>query len=146
MWQPPKYGLVQEKYLPDGWKVLCCCLCLNLTTRKQMEPVMEVLFQKWPTSSNLASANPADVEDVIKSLGMQKKRASTLISMSSQYSSGAWKDVRELKGVGEYAARAYEIFILGKLGSSPPKDHALLLYWNFLNNNHPELFVSGEAA
>jgi endonuclease III len=111
-----------------------------------MEPVMEVLFQKWPTSSHLASANPADVEDVIKSLGMQKKRASTLISMSSQYSSGAWKDVRELKGVGEYAARAYEIFILGKLGSSPPKDHALLLYWNFLNNNHPELFVSGEAA
>lgn len=111
-----------------------------------MEPVMEVLFQKWPTPSHFASANAADVEDAIKSLGMQKKRASTLIAMSSQYHAGGWSDVRELKGVGEYAARAYEIFILGKLGSAPPKDHALLLYWNFLNNNHPELFVTGEAA
>ena len=146
MWQPPKYGLVQEKFLPDGWKVLCCCLCLNLTTRKQMEPVMDILFQKWPTPNHLASANPADVEDVIKSLGMQKKRAATLIAMSSQYSSGKWSEVRELKGVGEYASRAYEIFILGKLGSSPPKDHALLLYWNFLVENHPDLFENREAA
>lgn len=111
-----------------------------------MEPVMDILFQKWPTPNHLSSANPADVEDVIKSLGMQKKRAATLISMSSQYCSGGWSDVRELKGVGEYAARAYEIFILGKLGSAPPKDHALLLYWNFLSSNHPELFVSEEAA
>ena len=146
MWQPPKYGLVQEKFLPDGWKVLCCCLCLNLTTRKQMEPVMDILFQRWPSAASLAAANEADVEDVIKSLGMQKKRAVTLIKMSSQYASGSWTEVRELKGVGEYAARAYEIFILGKIGSSPPKDHALLLYWNFLFQNHPELFDNSEAA
>ena len=111
-----------------------------------MEPVMDILFQKWPTPNHLASANPADVEDVIKSLGMQKKRAATLIAMSSQYSSGKWSEVRELKGVGEYASRAYEIFILGKLGSSPPKDHALLLYWNFLVENHPDLFENREAA
>jgi len=146
MWNPPKYGLVQEKFLPDGWKVLCCCLCLNLTTRKQMEPVMDVLFQKWPTPLQLSTASQEEVEEVVKSLGMQKKRSSTLITMSSQYCAGGWRDVRELKGVGEYAARAYEIFILGKLGSEPPKDHALLLYWNFLNKEHPELFELTEAA
>ena len=111
-----------------------------------MEPVMDVIFQKWPSASGLAAANQDELEDVIKSLGMQKKRAATLIKMSSQYSSGGWSDVRDLKGVGEYAARAYEIFILGKLGSNPPRDHALLLYWNFLIQNHPELFDISEAA
>jgi hypothetical protein len=39
MWIPPKFGLIQEKYWPDGWKILICCLCLNLTKRAQMEPV-----------------------------------------------------------------------------------------------------------
>lgn len=144
MWQPPKFGLIQEKYLPDGWKVLVCCLCLNLTTRKQMEPVVEVIFERWPTAISLAGAEPTELEEVVKRLGMQRKRSKTLIEMSRQYAAGGWSDPRKLKGVGEYAARAYEIFIEGRVGSTPPADHALRDYWDFLRREHPELFE--EAA
>lgn len=140
MWDPPKLGLIQEKYLPDGWKVLVCCLCLNLTSRKQMEPIVEILFDKWPTAFDMSKADQGELEEIIKPLGMQKKRSKTLIEMSSQYIDKSWNDPRNLKGVGEYAARAYEIFILGKLGSDPPKDHALKYYWDFLKKDHPNLF------
>ena len=74
MWTPPKFGLIQEKYWPDAWKILVCCLCLNLTTRKQMEPVVETLFQRWPTAESLAIAPDDELEEMIRPLGMQRKR------------------------------------------------------------------------
>jgi methyl-CpG-binding domain protein 4 len=133
-WIPPKYGLVQEKYWPDGWKILVCCLCLNLTTRRQMEPVVEEMFRRWPTPGLLASCDVEELQELIKPLGMWRRRAATLIKMSRQYCESQWVDVEELTGVGQYARRAYEIFILGKIGEHPPNDHALLEYWNFLRN------------
>jgi hypothetical protein len=81
MWTPPKFGLIQEKYWPDGWKILVCCLCLNLTKRAQMEPVVEEMFRRWPNPSALASASDTDLEDLVRSLGMQRKRTQTLKRM-----------------------------------------------------------------
>ncbi len=77
MWKPPAYGLIQEQYWPDGWKILVCCLCLNLTTRKQMEPVVAELFRRWPTPGLLAAAPDDELADLIRPLGMWKKRTST---------------------------------------------------------------------
>jgi endonuclease III len=64
-WVPPKYGLVQEKYWPDGWKILVCCLCLNLPTRKQMESVVEEMFKRWPTAASLSQANEEELQELI---------------------------------------------------------------------------------
>jgi len=138
MWHPPKYGLIQEKYWPDEWKILVCCLCLNLTTRKQMEPVVDVLFQKWPNALAMSQANDVDLEDTIKTLGMQKKRTQTLKRMSAQFHAAQWKDVNELHGVGKYASDAYRIFILGDWRNVQPKDHALSDYHSFLQKIHGE--------
>ena len=137
-WIPPKYGLVQEKYWPDGWKILVCCLCLNLTTRKQMEPVVEEMFKRWPHAAALAEAQDEELQELIKPLGMWRRRASTLKKMSRQNHEGQWLDVEELAGVGQYARRAYQIFILGEIGHHPPNDHALLEYWEFLMNRPSE--------
>lgn len=137
-WIPPKYGLVQEKYWPDGWKILVCCLCLNLTTRKQMEPVVEEMFRRWPHAAALANAPDEELQELIKSLGMWRRRAATLKKMSKQYHEGQWLDVEELAGVGQYARRAYQIFILGEIGQNPPNDHALLEYWEFLMKRSSE--------
>ena len=138
MWTPPKFGLIQEKYWPDPWKILVCCLCLNLTTRKQMEPVVEVLFQKWPDADSLSKANDADLEEVIKTLGMQKKRTQTLKKMSAQFHEGKWSNVLQLHGVGKYASDAYRIFVLGEWQSVQPNDHALNAYHDFLKQNYSE--------
>lgn len=138
MWTPPKFGLIQEKYWPDPWKILVCCLCLNLTTRKQMEPVVEVLFQKWPDADSLSKANDSDLEEVIKTLGMQKKRTQTLKKMSAQFHEGKWSNVLQLHGVGKYASDAYRIFVLGEWQSVQPNDHALNAYHDFLKQNYSE--------
>lgn len=135
-WIPPKYGLVQEKYWPDGWKILVCCLCLNLTTRKQMEPIVEEMFRRWPNAPSLANAPDEELQELIKPLGMWRRRTKTLKKMSHQYHSSQWFDVEELAGVGQYARRAYHIFILGEIGENPPNDHALLEYWNFLKEKN----------
>jgi len=138
MWSPPKYGLIQEKYWPDGWKILVCCLCLNLTTRKQMEPVVEEIFKRWPDALSLANAEDSELTEVIRSLGMWKRRTSTLKTMSKQYQEGKWNNVLELKGVGKYASDAYRIFMLGDWRNVQPNDHALNDYHEHLKRYYGE--------
>jgi methyl-CpG-binding domain protein 4 len=138
LWTPPKYGLIQEKYWPDPWKILVCCLCLNLTTRKQMEPVVERIFQRWPDAKSLSEADEAELTDVIRSLGMWKKRVSTLKKMSTQYHMGEWSNVLQLHGVGKYASDAYRIFVLGDWRNVQPQDHALNDYHDFLKRYYGE--------
>jgi len=132
MWIPPKFGLIQEKYWPDGWKILVCCLCLNLTKRAQMEPVVEEMFRRWPTPQALAAATDADLEDLIRPLGMQRKRTQTLKRMSAEYAAGGWKQAKELHGIGKYGDDAYRIFILGDWRAVQPNDHALNDYHEHL--------------
>ncbi len=135
-WTPPKYGLIQEKYWPDGWKILVCCLCLNLTTRKQMEPVVEEMFKRWPTAAALSQADEEELQELIKPLGMWRRRTTTLKKMSYQYHAGQWVDVEELPGVGKYARDAYRIFILGEWKEVHPNDHALNEYHDFLKEHY----------
>jgi len=132
MWTPPQFGLIQERYWPDEWKMLVCCLCLNLTTRKQMEPVVAELFQRWPTARDMAAADPAEISEMTVSLGMQHKRAQTLIRFSSEFNAG-FKKVRDLYGVGKYAEDSHLIFALGQWQDVRPTDGALTKYWKHLH-------------
>ena len=132
MWIPPKFGLIQEKYWPDGWKILVCCLCLNLTKRAQMEPVVEEMFRRWPTPQALSAASDADLEALITPLGMQRKRTQTLKRMSEEYAAGGWKQAKDLHGIGKYGDDAYRIFILGDWRAVQPNDHALNDYHEHL--------------
>jgi methyl-CpG-binding domain protein 4 len=132
MWTPPQFGLIQERYWPDEWKMLVCCLCLNLTTRKQMEPVVAELFQRWPTARDMAAADPSEISALTVSLGMQHKRAQTLIRFSREFDAG-FKSVRDLHGVGKYAEDSHLIFALGQWQSVRPTDGALTKYWKHLH-------------
>ena len=129
------YGLIQETLWPDGWMIIVACSMLNCTSRKQVERVLPTFASRWPTPNSLLLAQTNDIIDVIKSLGFCNRRAKSLVAMSRAYVTNEWKDVRELPGVGEYAARSYEMFVLGNLGHEPPKDHALTKYfvWAKLN-------------
>ena len=135
MWKPPKFGLIQELYWPDEWKMLVCCLCLNLTTRKQMEPVVAKLFERWPSAEALSNADPIEVENMTISLGMQNKRAKTLIRFSREFTKG-FKRVRDLHGIGKYAEDSHTIFALGRWQDARPTDGALIKYWKHLHKIH----------
>ena len=118
--------LLQEVYLNDPWKMLVCCMLLNLTNRKQVDNIREELFTKYPTPKDMMMAEHSDLVDIIKPLGLYNTRADRLIKMSEGYVKG-FKSVDELYGIGQYAKDSWEIF-QNKNNNIKPTDKVLQEY------------------
>ena len=133
-WKPPKspIGLIQEDLWPNEWKILVSCLMLNLTTRKQVDSVIYQFFNRWPTPTSLEAAELIEIENMIKPLGMWRKRSRTLLRFNNEYLSGSWQQAKDLHGCGKYANDAWLIFCKGKWKDVQQNDHALNKYHNFL--------------
>ena len=65
--------LLQEIYLTDPWKMLVCCMLLNLTNRKQVDTVREELFTKYRTPKDMMNADHRELADILKPLGLYYK-------------------------------------------------------------------------
>lgn len=109
-------------------------MMLNCTSRKQVEKVLPEFIKRWPTPVDFMSTKRDDVVEVCRSLGFANRRTDNLYKMTERFIAGPWSDVRELPGIGEYAARSYEIFCLGHMGTSCPNDHALTQYYEWVMN------------
>ena len=101
--------LLQEIYQVDGWKMLTCCMLLNLTNRKQVDTVRNELFKRYPTPKDMMNANQSELAELLKPLGLYNRRAKSLKKMSEGYVKG-FKSVDELYGIGQYAKDSWEIF------------------------------------
>ena len=101
--------LLQEIYQDDGWKMLTCCMLLNLTNRKQVDTIRNELFKKYPTPKDMMNAKHRELADILKPLGLYNRRATSLRLMSAGYI-GGFKSVDELYGIGKYAKDSWEIF------------------------------------
>ena len=101
--------LLQEIYQSDGWKMLTCCMLLNLTNRKQVDTIREELFEKYPTPEDMVDADEFELAELLKPLGLYNRRAKSLKKMSQGYIKG-FKSVDELYGIGQYAKDSWEIF------------------------------------
>ena len=118
--------LLQEIYQDDGWKMLVCCMLVNLTNRIQVDTVRDKLFNKYPTPQDMMRAKHKDLVDIIKPLGLYNTRADRLIKMSEGYVKG-FKSVDELYGIGQYAKDSWEIF-QNKNNNIKPTDKVLQEY------------------
>jgi len=118
--------LLQEVYQDDGWKMLTCCMLLNLTNRKQVDTVRDELFSRYPTPKDMMNANQSELADLLKPLGLYNRRAKSLIKMSKGYIKG-FKNVSELYGIGQYANDSWEIFQNNNIKVNPT-DKVLLEY------------------
>ena len=118
--------LLQEIYQYDGWKMLVCCMCVNVTNRKQVDIVRDELFSRYPTPQDMMNAEHSELVDIIKPLGLYKTRAERLIKMSEGYVNG-FNSVDELYGIGQYAKDSWEIFQNNNL-SVKPTDKVLQEY------------------
>ena len=94
------------------------------------------LFQRYPAPEDLAAATEEDLHDMLRTLGMWKKRAKTLIRFSKEFLLGDWITANDLYGCGKYADDAWHIFCVGDWESIEPSDHALNDYHNFLKEKH----------
>ena len=142
------FGLLEELFIHDPWKLLVSTICLNVTTRPQVDKVLYQFLQHWPDAEttanvNLESNNWQDITDIISPLGLGIKRAKGLIRFSQEYLAlteeyDAFnlteKQVKGLFQIGQYGWTAYKVFILRELPSSEDGgsikvcDHALQLY------------------
>ncbi|KAJ0048640.1 hypothetical protein Pint_16763 [Pistacia integerrima] len=135
-WKPPRseHGLLQEDHYHDPWRVLVICMLLNRTSGTQARRVISELFTLCPDAKTATEVDPEDIEKIIQTLGLQKKRAMMIQRFSQEYLWEEWTHVTQLHGVGKYAADAYAIFCTGKWDRVRPTDHMLNYYWDFLHS------------
>ena len=135
------FGLLEELFLTDPWRLLVSTICLNVTTRIQVDRALCHYLQRWPTAEATANANWEEISTIISPLGLGTKRAKGLIRFSKEYIaliaesnntafSLTEKEVKSLYNIGQYGYTAYKVFILKQLptGSVKVCDHALQLY------------------
>jgi hypothetical protein len=132
---------------PTGWRMMNGCIMLNLTKRQQVDGVRDELFERWPKPGSMAHASLASLEEVLRPLGMQHRRALTLVKFSRwwldswsdqtppsvelgqvRFPEGFLERVRAMEppGVGEYARDSWAIFVEGIIPDWEVNDHALL--------------------
>lgn len=116
--------MLQEVLLeqPHGqWRMLVGCILLNVTTRRQAEPVWPELFRRWPTPEALAAADRDELGELLRPLGCWRRRAASLSTFSSEWCNleGVPEEVESLPGIGKYAGDSWRIFVLGHQDVEP---------------------------
>ncbi|MQL91141.1 hypothetical protein Taro_023747 [Colocasia esculenta] len=136
-WVPPfsDHELLQEFHFFDHWRVLIICMLLNRTTGREVQKVLPRLFLLCPDAETTTKVSEDDIEEIIKHLGLQRKRSKMIKRMSEEYLQPEWTHVTQLHGIGKYAADAYAIFCSGMWKGVKPNDHKLVDYWRFLLND-----------
>lgn len=110
------YNYFQERYRHDVWRMLCCVVCLNLTTGKALETVHRELFEAFPDPLRMTQALwDTEVMDelvgILTPLGLQRRRALNLARLSCDYMQWDGRDPKDLSGIGKYGYDSYSIFI-----------------------------------
>ena len=114
--------ILQEIYKDDPWKMICGCILLNITTRKQVDAVRDRLFERYPDSLAMSQADLEELGELLRGLGLWRRRAETLKKFSTEWGElmlemGERLPMPEVvhccTGVGKYAVDSYKIFVLG---------------------------------
>lgn len=81
------------------------------TTDVSVNKVTPILFEKYPTTFDLASAKPKDVEDIIHKIGLYKNKAKNIVGLAKEVVEkfdgeipGNFDDLVSLPGVGRKTA------------------------------------------
>jgi endonuclease-3 len=95
----------------DPWQLLVATVLSAQTTDETVNKVTPVLFARWPTPDDLATANPEDVEAVVFSTGFYRQKARSILSLAAdlveRYEGKVPADLDEmttLRGVGRKTA------------------------------------------
>ena len=67
----------------NAFQLLCATILSAQCTDKRVNVVTPALFAKYPDAESLSSANPGDVEEIIKSAGFYRSKTKSLIGMAT---------------------------------------------------------------
>lgn len=105
----------------DPWAVLVAAFLLRKTTTKQVVAVYERFLEQYPTPDALLRADPSEIKELLRPLGIEHKRTEHLKMLaeriSSQFNGRVPCEKRLLKtlpGVGDYIASEVLLIACGK--------------------------------
>jgi endonuclease-3 len=67
----------------SAWELLVATVLSAQTTDENVNRVAPVLFERYPTPSDLAEADPEDVEEIIYSTGYFRQKTKSLLSLAA---------------------------------------------------------------
>jgi A/G-specific adenine glycosylase len=104
----------------DPYKVLVAEILLQRTPAYRVAPVYQALVARYPDSATLASADPAEVKQLIAPLGLLN-RAARLVAIGHEIVTrfggrvpNTLSQLQSLPGVGRYVAGAVLCFAFGR--------------------------------
>ena len=121
--------LMVQQQVYGHWAHMVAVIMLNQTGRKPVKTVLPEFLERWPTPERLLRARICDIEDVIKPLGMWRRRAKILYRMSVDYLTWDHVNARDLHGIGQYGDESYRIFFKGE--RFEPQDKELRAYLGY---------------
>jgi hypothetical protein len=151
------FGLLEELFMDDPWRLLLSTILLNRTTRRQVDHVMHEFLLQWPDClsvlNDIGSNDDASsrMAAVLQPLGMNLRRTAGILRFCQGYQQAIMKtsaelglepdraafrlskdNILKLFHCGEYANSAYRIFIQ-RCCDFDPGDHALTMYAEYQN-------------
>mgnify|MGYP006273815175 CR=1 FL=1 len=121
--------MVQQQINMDPWSHMVGVIMLNQTGRKPVKTVLPEFLHRWPTPQALLRSRIIDIEEMIKPLGMWRRRAKTLYRMSIDFLSWDLDRAKDLHGIGQYGDESYRIFFKGE--RFEPQDKELRRYLGY---------------
>lgn len=130
-----EFRLIQEDYSDDPWKVMVCCICLNLTSGRVARGIIAEIFDRWPDAKQLSKADELELACLIKPLGLYNRRCRSLRRFSEDYMRYEKKQIKldQCHGIGTYALEAYKLVCLNDT-SFEPHDKELKRRWKDLTS------------
>ncbi len=118
---PPRGRLFQETLRRRPFWMLLACQLVNLTTWEQARPVHRWIMSHFMIV-DLADAEPDMLHEVLRPLGLWRRRAIIIPRFASAWLHGrprTYDDVLRLPGCGKYAADSWAIFVTGRSDVEP---------------------------
>lgn len=129
MANPLKDDLMVQEQITGAWQHMVGVIMLNQTGRKQVKQVLPEFLERWPTPNSLLEAKLEEIENLLKPLGMWKRRANTIQRMSMDFMSWDGEDAKTLYGIGRYGDESFRIFF--KNERFEPQDKELRRYLGY---------------
>jgi len=123
--------LMVQQQIDGPWQHMVGVMMLNLTDRKVVKQILPQFLERWPTPEALLRSRIIDIEEMIKPLGLYRRRAKAIYRMSIDFLSWDGKDATQLHGIGQYGSESYRIFFLGE--TLEPQDKELKKYMLDIN-------------
>ncbi|KAJ4303694.1 hypothetical protein N0V90_002595 [Kalmusia sp. IMI 367209] len=79
----PEFGLIQERICESLFALVIQAILWNKTKGTAARPILWKVLCTYPTPELLASADPVAVQDMIRILGLQERRAQCLVKMAN---------------------------------------------------------------